>query len=281
MTQFGITAVPHGNNSITTSNGYGVFPMLSGSYPSYSGNFSYNNFTDAKSITWSPQDGGYSWPSVGWGTNVTNSPATYFFFSVHDGDSDIGINGERRAEISSTNVSLTPGQSLSYFVQTRHVAYTATQYQGGGTNGAWCFEEQFHYNNGPSIPDIFSVQCSGGQLQFTYHNGSACGSPITITVGQVIDFQVDLFWSAGHTTDTLVVYEGVDGGALSQLCSLGPAALFSSTETSAYMKEGIYTGDIGQQAGIVSLEVMNAVASNTAGAYDSYRTTQPALPTHP
>lgn len=232
---------------------------------------------DIYGLTWHPQSGGYTWPSIAFANNINNS-ATMWRFILEQGDSDINITGAERSEVDASATATAPGQSFSIFQQI-NFEQLATQ------NGDWCFTMQLHYNNVSSNSSaLFTLSCKGGNLQTltTKNNNTStpCGSTTTLTPGTVYAVVVSGFWSTNHTSDTLDVSLGTNGGSLTHVCSTS-GALWDN-DTGAYSKQGIYRGFGWANAGTAILRVMNAQFNpTTASAYSSYITTQPALPTHP
>ena len=267
----------------TTSDG---FTMTGEYYPSYNSAsnsvFGSESFTDAHGMTWYPQSGGYTWPSLAYANNINNG-ATMYRFIVEQGDSDMNITAAERSEMAETTAYATPGNSFSFFYQF-DFEQLPTQ------NGDWCATGQIHYNNvtsGADAPDIVTISCLGGEIQFVTQktvSGSTvttdCGSPITLTPGTTYAVVGTGFWSSNHTSDTLTINAGVNGSSLPLICNVGPAALWDN-DTGAYLKAGIYRGYPWNNAGTAILRVMNPQFTATSNAFSSYITSQPALPTHP
>jgi hypothetical protein len=230
---------------------------------------------DAWGMTWNVQSGGYTWPSVAYANNITNS-TTMWRFIDEQGDSDINITAAERTEINNV-LTVAPGQSFSAFEQIEFEQYT-------NQTGDWCYTMQIHYNDAlSSAPDIVTAACKNNQLQFQYQKGSGptttnCGSPISLVQGTVYAVVVDGFWSTNHTSDMLTIHAGTNGGTLAQVCSVS-GALWDN-DTGAYLKAGIYRGFPWSNAGTLIERVMNMRFSTTANAFDAYITTQPALPAH-
>jgi hypothetical protein len=259
--------------------GFVYKPELLAAYPAYANSFGDYTFSDAEGITFAPQQGGYygpSGPSLGIANNVNNGGTQYRFVD-QQGDSDIVFNQSERAEMASTTARITPGQYASYFVQFKWESYTSQ-------NGDWCYQNQIHYDNGsgnPSTPDIFAISCKNGQLQVIYQNGSTttnCGSPITLTQGVAYALEVEIKYAVSGS-DGLDVWIGTNGTSLTHQCTASGA--LNPTDTGAYLKLGVYRGYPYSNNGTLVLDEMNEQWSNTANAFSAYRTTQPALPTHP
>lgn len=234
---------------------------------------------DSHNMTWNIQSGGYTWPSVAYAKNINNS-ATMWRFIVEQGDSDINITGAERAEVNAT-ATVTPGQHFSMFYQIQFEQFP-------NETGDWCATGQVHYNNasGGVAPDIVTIDCRNGQAQFVTQKSVAgnpastnCGAVIAITEGDTYAVVIDGYWSNNHTTDTLTIHAGLNGGTLNQICSVGPSALWDN-DTGAYMKAGIYRGYPWSNTGTMIERVMNMQMTTTANAYAAYITAQPALPTH-
>jgi hypothetical protein len=232
---------------------------------------------DAFGLTWVSQTGGYTWPAAAFANNINNT-ATMWRFIIEQGDSDINITSNERTEINAT-AHFAPGNSVSIFTQ---VEFEQAPVQ---TNtGGWCDVQQIHYDNnsGNNAPDFFTIHCLNGQLQIQYNNSGGttnCGSPLTLTAGTIYAFQIEITYSVSHTADALDVWYGTNGTSLTHGCTAS-GALFA-TDTGGYPKQGIYRGDPYSQPGTLIVRTMNYNYSAVANAFSSYRTTQPALPTHP
>ena len=103
--------------------------------------------------------------------------------------------------------------------------------------------------------------------------------PLTPTAGTTYAVEIEGYWSADHTSDTLTIHTGANGAALAQICNVGPSALWDN-DTGAYLKAGIYRGYPWANSGTLIERVMNLQLSTTQNAFSSYVSTQPALPTH-
>ena len=235
---------------------------------------------DVFGLTWNPQSGGYTWPSIAYATNIGNT-ATMWRFIDAPGDSDINITEAERTEVAESTVYVTPGNSFSFFYQFDFEQLPNQQ-------GDWCYTAQIHYNNalsGADAPDIVTLSCKGDQGQFqTQRTVSGnpvvtnCGSPFTITPGTTYAVVGTGFWSSNHTSDTLTINAGPNGTTLPQICSVGPTTLWDN-DTGAYLKAGIYRGYPWSNTGTIIERVMSPQITATANAFSSYITTQPALPT--
>jgi chitodextrinase len=279
MTQDNISSL----SAPMTSDGFTMTGEYLPSYTSASNGAlgSYSVGPDAHGMTWNPQSGGYSWPSLAYANNVNNG-GTMWRFIDEQGDSDMNITGAERTEIAESNVTATPGKSFSF-------SYQFDFEQLPNETGDWCYSGQLHYNNvtaGADAPDIVNFSCKGDQAQFQTQKTSSgnpvttnCGPAFTITPGTTYAVVGTGFWSSNHTSDTLTIDAGPNGGTLSQICSVGPSALWDN-DTGAYLKAGLYRGYPWSNAGTAILRVMNPQFTATANAFSSYITTQPALPTN-
>jgi hypothetical protein len=268
----------------TTSDGFAMTGLYQPSYtPAPNSVYgAYSVGPDAHGMTWNEQSGGYTWPSLAYANNINNS-TTMWRFIDEQGDSDINITDAERTEIAESNVTASPGNSFSFF-------YQFDFEQLPNETGDWCYSGQIHYNNvtaGADAPDIVNFSCKGDQAQFQTQKTSGgnpvttnCGSAFTITPGTTYAVVGTGFWSSNHTSDTLTIDAGPNGGTLSQICSVGPTSLWDN-DTGAYMKAGIYRGYPWSNAGTIIERVMNLQMTATANAFSSYITSQPALPTHP
>lgn len=280
QTQSGIS-FPFAPNTADGFAWQGVYQPLDwrGNTTAY-GQFSYG--PDALGLTWWPETGGYASPSAALATNINNG-ATMWRFIDQQGDSDTNINGNERTEINGVGDGsgpghIAPGDNASIFNQFQFEQYVAQ-------TGSWCYGQQIHMDNGARAPDMLTFSCLNNQVQFFYQNGDEptpntinCGAAQTLTQGVNYAWQAEIHWSTNHTSDTLAIWFGTNGGTLTQICSVS-GALFND-DTGAYLKQGVYRGDPWGNPGTLIFRSMNYSFSKTANAFSAYRTTQPALPTH-
>jgi hypothetical protein len=234
---------------------------------------------DVFSQIWFSETGGYEWPAAAYATNINNG-ATMWRFIVKQGDNDTAINGNERTEIGAYNTGkLAIGDDISLFNQ---MQFEAIPTQAAG----WCYVQQVHTGSATSAPDLLTASCENDQIQFQYQNGTDsapntfnCGAAQTLTVGTTYAWQAELHWSTNHTSDTLAIWFGTNGGTLTQICSVS-GALFVNDPLGAYIKQGLYRGDPWVNPGSITFRSMNYQMAKTANAFSAYRTTQPALPTH-
>ncbi len=265
----------------TTSDGFTMTGEYLPSYGISAAGLGSESFTDAHGMTWYPQSGGYTWPSLAYANNITNG-ATMYRFIDEPGDSDTNITGAERTEIAEGNAVVTPGSSFSFFYQFEFEQLPVQ-------NGDWCAIGQIHYNDalsGANAPDLVALSCKGGVLQFgTNHTsgGNAVdvnvGSAYTLTPGETYAVVGTGYWSANHTSDTLQIWFGQNGTTLNQVANIGPSAIWDN-DTGAYLKAGIYRGYPWSNAGTAILRVMNPQMTTTANTFSSYITAQPPLPSH-
>ncbi len=278
MAQYGITAP---STNVTTSDGFAWTPYYAPNDASYTNIYGVGTTAaDVNGLTWAFTDGGYLWPSVSVANNINNS-TTMWRFIVESGDGDMNITGAERAELAAANASVSPGQYWSEY----HVVNFAQFPSEISGNGNWCFENQLHESNADTnAPSIVAIDCTRGELQVDVFPGNVqtnCGSPQTIAAGTNYAIEIDGFWSSAGGSDTLLVYFGVAGSNLTQICNTS-GTLFDH-DISAYPKQGIYRGDHLQNQNTIELRSMNFKFSNTQNAYASLRTgaNQPPLPAHP
>lgn len=229
---------------------------------------------DANGLQWFNHHGGYPW-SYADCTNVNNG-VVYTKSSVHPLDDDLVIQGNERAERASDNVTISSGQDLEVFSQFKIEA-------GPTPTGAWCETFQIHYNDGPVRPDIFLLFLKNDKfVVFTGDNSTdtSYGPNTDITRDTWYAIRISLHWSTNHTSDTIKVWLGTNGGTLTKVVDSGPAAIFATLVDGAYLKQGVYRGDTSGNSGNYTIHYANYQASNTANAYSSFVTSQPALPTH-
>lgn len=238
---------------------------------------------DLLGMSWNPQSGGYTYPSIAVANNINNT-ATMWRFIVGQGDSDADITIQERSEINTT-ASFAPGQHFSAYYTFQFEQYTNHQ-------GDWCYGGQFHYNDSgisgnTGAPDLVTFSCLNNQIQFQTQccesggnpQTTNCGSPFTLTVGATYAVEIEGFWSTNHTSDTLVVHAGPIGSTLPQICN--PSGALWDNDTGAYLKAGIYQGFPWSNPGTTILRQTNMQLSTTQNAFAAFITTQPAQPTHP
>ncbi len=245
---------------------------------------------DTYGMTWANQSGGYSWPGVAMATNINNG-TTMWRFITKTGESDTTITLQERDEVCAFPSCQTSGLNGNGAIAPGSHASIAFQFEFEAIpdqSADWCYAAQVHTQN-IAVPDLATIDCTNNQLRVWVNccdSGSSpaaqpCGAAITLTPGTVYAVEWEIFWSGGsHNTDTFVSHMSANGSPLTQNCSLGPAALFS-TDTGAFAKMGTYRGFPNSNQGTVIQRVMNYQWSNTANAFAGFITTQTALPTHP
>lgn len=235
--------------------------------------------------SWNNTQGGYTWPSTAYATNINNS-TTMWRFIVQQGDSDTNITAQERAEIAWAGAVATKNGDFSFFYQFQYEAIP-TQ------NGSWCDTGQLHYGNSQLgvAPDLVTLHCTGGVIQIQTQKDSAfpggsvvttnCGAAQTLTAGVTYAVVGTGHWSNTGSSDTLTVNFGTNGTTLSAVCSTS-GSLWNQETVGAYLKAGTYRGNLWENAGTVIQRVYNLQFNpTTANAYSAYITAQPAIPTHP
>lgn len=232
------------------------------------------------------RDDGIRGPSLALASNVNNG-VTLMRSAVNAFDSDMMVTGAERSErgvrlTSSNTDDIAKGDTFERFWQ----FYIEP---GPSQTGSWAMIGQIHYAGGNS-PDIMFLSVQNNQLEvFTQRNGGADVSRSTATSfsrGTWYAIRVRGVWSAGGTADVLQVWLGLNGTTLTQVTNAGPAAIFSTDTSSAYPKQGIYRGygnyddPNNANSGLLAVRFANEMFSKTSGAYASFVTTQPNLPTH-
>lgn len=228
--------------------------------------------TDGFGLTWVHQYGGYQWPSFASAT--TNNSTTYIQFTAKPGDSDVSVTAAERAERSATGLTLAAGNDAEIFSQFLIPA-------GPTCVSAWCLTFQVHNDDASSVADMVFLNLLSETYQIvTQRNGTGStnrGSSVGITRDAWMAIRFKIHWSINGTSDTLDVWLGLNGSTLTQIVSVS-GALFATDVTSAYFKQGLYTGGTSNP---ISMQIANYQQSATAGAFSAFVTSQPALPTHP
>jgi hypothetical protein len=255
----------------TTTLDGGGFPYTPQYFPNYTAR------ADINKIAWWQEHGGYPW-SI-WYGNVANA-STLARFEVHPLDHDVIVNGSERAENGGkwNGQEIVPGTDFDMFAQ-------FLVEPGPMQAGDWCVTFQFHYGAGEvtGSPDLVYVSLLRDTIRIvTGADGRQTprNSPMPFSRNTWYAMRVLAHASSDHASDTLQVWLGPNGGTLAQIVDIGSSQIFNSNAWNAYLKRGIYRGFPGSNAGALAIRVANYQFSQTAGAFASYVTSQPALPTH-
>lgn len=247
---------------------------------------------DLFGLAWSDEHGGYAdhgiGPSFAKATNLTNSGvANLVRYGLMPYDSDVDITGAQRSERGAYGSTIAKGGTAAI--------YASFLLENGApvptlTGDEWAALFQFHYGAGTGaavgVATIYSISLSGEKFQVETQR-SVAGEPETDPQGSAVPIVRNVWWrmlarvtwSAGGTTDSLQVNLWQDGNSPTEIVNVPSAALFDTFYTTAYPKEGAYTGT----AGIVpalGLRIASHQFSTTLSAFDSYLTAPPPLPTH-
>lgn len=250
--------------------------------PNYFPNFIVDASNDANGMRWWYEHGGYPdngsrGPSFALASNVNNG-VTFSRHAVYPGDSDTIVNGSERSErggFLGASTEINKGDDWEVFSQFYIEA-------GASQTEDWCLGFQFHHHVS-STPDLMYISFKNDQFQVVSSRGGVDtnrGSPVGFSRDTWYAVRIKGKWSSGGTTDTLDVWLGANGGTLTQIVTGVNGSLFSTDDTSAYCKQGIYRGFPGANSGAFAIRHSNYRFSKTPGAYSSLVTTQPALPTH-
>jgi hypothetical protein len=219
---------------------------------------------DANGFSWWQEFGGYDWS---FSRATTSNGAELVRYGVHGGDSDWIVTGAERAERGASGIGLSKGDSWERFFQ----FYVEP---GASMDIDWCGIGQMHYNNGGfGSPAIFFLSMLHDQV--TVESGTVVSTPVAYSRGTWYALRISGTWSPNSTADTLQVWLGPNGTALTKIVD-AKGALFENQETGAYFKQGIYRGYSSPDPFVV--RVANDKISKTAGAFTAYVSSQPVLP---
>lgn len=236
--------------------------------------------TDSNGLAWWDEFAGYDWSFA---KAATANNTELVRFEVNPNDSDIIVTGaersERGSDIAGLGHDIVRGGNFETFAQFMIEP-------GPVQTGSWALTFQIHYDNS-SVPDICFLMLLNEQFQVqTQTNVGANDNGPAGYNGPLIPFQRGVWyamrvsgtWSSGGKTDSLQVWLGPNGAPLPQIVNTG-GTLYATDDTGAYMKQGIYRGNPGENAGNLAIQIANHQLSLTAGAFASYVAQQPALPT--
>jgi Alpha-L-arabinofuranosidase B, catalytic/Polysaccharide lyase len=229
---------------------------------------------DLNGIPWWNEFGGYDWSFA---RAATSNSTELVRFEVHPYDSDVIVTGDERSERGSAlanGAGIPRGGSFETFAQ-------FMVEPGPVQSGSWALTFQIHYNNS-SVPDVFFLMLLNDQFQVqTQSNVGAGGyqaTPIPFTRGTWYAMRVSGFWSKNGKSDTLQVWLGQNGSPLPQVVKIGGTNLYATDDTGSYLKQGLYRGYPGENAGNLAIQIANHQISLKAGAFAPYVTKQPPLP---
>ena len=228
--------------------------------------------TDLNGLQWWHEFGGYDWSFA---KAATSNNTELVRFEVRPFDTDTIVTGAERAERGGQlagNTGIVKGNDFEEFAQFKIE-------DGPTQTGSWCLTFQIHYGGGAS-PDIFFLDLKNNNFQVnTQRNGGGASQSSAIPYARNTWYamRVSGHWSTNGTSDTLKVWLGPNGGTLTQITNAS-GSLFSTDTSGAYVKQGIYRGDTGDNSGNIAIQIANQKFSLTSGAYTSYVTAQPALP---
>lgn len=225
--------------------------------------------TDHEGFTWVHQYGGYEWPSFAQATTSNNTD--YVRFEVHPGDSDVNVTGAARAERSATGLSIAKGTDAEIFSQFIIESGTVQ-------TGSWALTFQIHNDDASSVADMVFLNLLNEVFQVvTQRSGQSDtprGSSVAIVRDTVYAIRISLHWSVSGTSDTLSVWLGQNGTSLTQIVNVS-GSLFTTDVSSAYIKQGLYTGNPNSK---IAMRIANFQFSSISGAFSSFVTSQPSLP---
>lgn len=255
--------------------------------PDYSTNFNVDSSDDVNGLRWTREHGAYPddgvrGPSMAFASNVSNG-VPFVRFAVGVNDNDTIVTGSERAEregLLGGVTKIAKGDDFERFIQ----FYIEP---GSPQTGNWADIFQIHYDGGAS-PDICFLSVQGNSSPglgtdtfqvVTQRNGAdtARGSGIGYSRGTWYAVRWKGFWSAAGATDTLQVWLGLNGTTLTQIVNVS-GSLFSTDTSGAYIKQGIYRGFPAGNPGVLAVRFANEKFSKTSGAYSSFVTSQPTLP---
>lgn len=227
--------------------------------------------TDEQNMNWSNEHGGYAWSRA---KATTNNSVAFYRMEVRVGDIDMIVTNANRSEAGGGDNTL-GDINVGDTCETFHQFYIE---DGVVQDGDWCLGFQHHYNDG-ATPDLFYLDFFGEIFQmFTQRNGTgtARGSSVPLVRDVWWNCRAKYTWSVSGNADTLEVWLGQQGTTLTKIVDVS-GQLYSTDQTSAYCKMGVYGGNINAP---FAIKTSRYQFSKTANAYSSFVTTQPALPTH-
>lgn len=255
--------------------------------PQYNSNFNYDSSNDVNGMRWWYEGGSYADDGVrGPGTAIAsnvNNGVSLVRFAVNRYDNDTIVTGAERCErgggLGSGHTEIARGDTFERF----------TQFwiePGAKQVGSWALFIQTHYGDG-SQPDLTLLNLLNDILVWSTNSnvsgkGGNIGSSTPIQRGVWWAARQLVTWSASGTADSCQIWMGLNGTTLTQVVNTTTGTLFSTDSTTAYPKQGIYRGFPGDNGNtVLAIRMANDMFSKTSGAFASYVTTQPALPTHP
>lgn len=238
--------------------------------------------TDAMGVDWQAEYNGYTWSKANCTNLTASSSTTLYQYSVHAGDFDALGNGAERSESGVENKAITKSNTTQYW---RFYQYKVFSGSSLSPSGGWAMIGQIHYDFVDLLnADILYQSLLGGNITFTTdraHTGTDRNTPYALTFDEWRATLVKFIWSTGGSADVLEVWEGVNGAALTKRVNLTtPQGIFSTTNTEAYYKNGIYTGERGNVTGSITVQIANDQMTTGTDALLAFATTQPSLPTH-
>ena len=248
---------------------------------------------DLFGLQWSDEHGGYAdhgvGPSFAKATNLSNpGVANLVRFGLAQYDSDVVITGAQRCERGAYGSTISKGGTCAIFAQIYLEPGTAIPTISGDE---WAGIMQLHYGAGTAnggavgVADIYWIFLGSEQFQVQTQKGvggvavtTNQGSAVPIVRGVWWNMLGRVTWSSGGTTDALQIYLWQNGNSATKIVDV-TGALFDTGYTTAYPKQGAYTGLPGNIPAL-ALRVANHQFSTTLTAFDSYITSPPALPAH-
>lgn len=230
------------------------------------------------------RDNGSRGPSMAVCNNVTNGK-TLYRTAIADFDSDVSITGAERVERDirlGASTEITKGDTHERFVQ-------FWVEPGASMTGTWCYIMQTHYGSGATSPDMYTAKMLNNQIEFISQRSTVDTSrstPAAFSRGVWYALRVRSFWSAGSNNDDLQIWFGLNGTTLTQITNVTGASIYDPGASGANCKQGIYRGypnfndPTHANNGVFAIRWANEMFSKSSGAYASFVTTQPALPTH-
>jgi hypothetical protein len=230
---------------------------------------------DSNNMHWQREHGGYLY-SFQEATNVNNGKELVRA-QVKPGDLDMIVTAAERAErfatIGAGQAAWARGDRMSEFYQMKVAA-------GNTIDSSWLFSNQHHTGASAEPNNIcFEFQVTANSVQFESGRNSSQtqrGSAQAVTRGVWYAVVIHAFWSAAGNTDTLEIWFGPNGGALTKVVDIS-GQIFYTLQSSAIWKQGWYAGDLNDT---IAIQIANHVAVLTQDAYSAFVTTQPALPAH-
>lgn len=217
----------------------------------------------------------YAWGR--WEAANVNNGVVYTRYEVRPYDNDTVLNGSERSErdiVLAGDVSFVRGQTVEEYFDIR--------INGPTQSGDWCDTAQIHTNTN-NIPVFAVLEIRNGQFIHTAQrsSGDTSSSPVSFTTNVWYSVRRRLVVSTNGTSDVFQVWQGPHGTTLTQVLNATGGVFPNATEEpdGGYIKEGIYRGFPGANAGTIVVEIANHQWKKT-GDYSAYVTSQPPLPTH-